>query len=226
MPWPFARQGPKSGSSFQDREFALSLNEGEGLPTQEPVKLPAPSHSGLGWIDWAYVPRDSEAATANINSSTTIAGPSVPYALRQGEGLKQLPQLKVDCSVCRESVHPHVTVRLACDDVYCKPCFMDFFMRVTRDESLFPPRCHRQPIDLSVIEADLSADELAVYRNAELEFSSMNRVYCADPACAKFIPTAQRTPDTALCAACGVQTCMHCKALTRHGSACPKDEEG
>lgn len=218
--------GAEERQSFQDRQFAMSLNEDEGLPAQEPVELPAPSHSGSGWIDWAYVPRDSEAATASIDSDTTIAGPSVPYALRQREGLKQLPQLKVDCSVCGESVHPHVTVRLACNDVYCKPCLKDFFMRVARDEGLFPPKCHHQPIDLSVIEADLSADELAVYRSAELEFSSKNRVYCADLACAKFIPTAQRTPDDASCTACSAQTCMHCKALAHHGSACPEDKEG
>jgi len=212
--------------SVQDREFALSLNEGRGLPTQGLIEGPAPSCSTQSWIDWAYVPRATEAATPSTDSNTTIAGPSFPYTLRQREGLEQLPQLKVDCSVCGESVHPHVTVRLACNDIYCKPCLKDFFMRVAYDEGLFPPKCHSQPIELSVIEADLSAEDLAVYRSAELEFGSTCRVYCADPACAKFIPIAHRTLDTALCAVCGVESCMHCKALAHHGSACPEDKEG
>ncbi|KAL6849004.1 hypothetical protein ACO1O0_008534 [Amphichorda felina] len=90
--------------SFQDREFILSMNEDEGLPTQETNHLLAPSRSGSSWNDWAYVPRDMDATAASIDSNTTIAGPSVPYALRQREGFEQIPELRVDCSVLRYRV--------------------------------------------------------------------------------------------------------------------------
>ncbi|KFZ24601.1 hypothetical protein V502_00921 [Pseudogymnoascus sp. VKM F-4520 (FW-2644)] len=50
-----------------------------------------------------------------------------------------------------------------------------------------------------------------------------DRVYCADPECAKFIPMPQRTPDCAPCEACSARTCMHCKAL-EHDGGCPADE--
>ncbi len=70
-------------------------------------------------------------------------------------------------------------MRLACGDIYCKLCLKIFFLRVARDESLFPPRRHHQLLDLSLIEADLSAEELDVYRQAEMEFSSTDRFYCA-----------------------------------------------
>ncbi|CZS90840.1 uncharacterized protein RAG0_01735 [Rhynchosporium agropyri] len=125
--------------------------------------------------------------------------------------------------VCGDAFHPHATVRLACNDVYCKPCLKFFFMRVTKDESLFPPKCQRQAIDISTIETDFSVEELKTYRDAEQEFTSTNRVYCADPECAKFIIVTQRAMDRASCENCGTSTCMHCKAPA-HDGWCPVDE--
>ncbi|MCJ1460912.1 hypothetical protein MMC28_011294 [Mycoblastus sanguinarius] len=209
--------------SVQDRDFALSLNEDENLPTQVITDLPEMSRLEAESVDWQYVPRTTEASTSSMESYNTVAGPSASYALRQRAVLEHLPQLKVECSVCGEAVHPHATVRLVCGDVYCKSCLKSFFLRVAKDESLFPPTCHRQLIDISTIEADFSVDELIAYRSAELEFTSTDRVYCASPECAKFIPMPQRTADCASCEACSAGTCMHCKALA-HDGGCPADE--
>ena len=209
--------------SVRDRDFALSLNEGENLPSQDAADLPEISPLGAEWVDWDHVLRATEASSSSNESCSTIAGPSTLYTLRQKAVFEHLPQLKVECSVCRDSAHPHFTVRLACGDIYCKPCLKSLFLRVTNDESLFPPKCHRQPIDISTIEADLSAGELATYRSAELEFTSTDRVYCADPECSKFIPMSQRFHDYASCDTCTARTCMHCKALA-HDGVCPADE--
>lgn len=129
----------------------------------------------------------------------------------------------MECSVCGEAVHPHATVRLVCSDVYCKLCLKSFFLRVAKDESLSLPTCHRQAIDISTIEADFSVEELTAYRSTELEFTSKDRVYCANPECAKFILMPQRTADCVSCKACSAGTCMYCKALA-HNERCPADE--
>lgn len=134
-----------------------------------------------------------------------------------------MPQLKVECIICGQSVYPHSTVRLICNDVYCKPYLKSFFLRVTKDESLFLSKYHRQPINISTIEADFSVEDLTAYRSAKQEFTSTNRVYYADPECAKFIPMPQRTPDYTSCEACSNETCMHCRALA-HDENCPTDE--
>jgi len=181
------------------------------------------AHFDTKWVDWDNVQRATEISTFSNESCSTVAGPSTHYSLRQKAVFEHLPQLKIECSVCGESVHPHFTVRLVCSDVYCKPCLKSFFLRVAKDESLFPPRCHGQGIEMSTIEADLSIEELSAYRSAELEFTSTDRVYCAEPECAKFIPMPQRTPDCAYCEACSAGTCMHCKALA-HDGGCPADE--
>lgn len=207
----------------QDRDFARSLNEDGNMPSQDVANLPQVPCPTEESVDWDYVERATKAATLSIASSTTVAGPSSHYALRQRTVLEHFPQLKVECSVCGDSVHPHTTVRLACNDVYCKTCLISFFLRVTKDETLFPPKCHGKPIDFSTVEAYLSAEELATYRNAELEYTSTDRAYCAEPRCAKFIPPENRHPDYASCANCGAGTCLHCKALA-HDGICPEDE--
>ena len=182
------------------------------------------SHLGTEvWADWDHIPRATEASTSTIGSCSTVADPSNHYTHRQKDVFEHLSQLKAQCSVCGDSVYPHFTVRLGCGDVYCKPCLKSFFLRVAKDESLFPPKCHRQPIDISTIEVELSVEELTAYRSAEQEFTSTDRVYCANPECAKFIPEQQRTPDSASCEACSAGTCVYCKALAHEG-ACPADE--
>ncbi|TVY52928.1 hypothetical protein LCER1_G007071 [Lachnellula cervina] len=209
--------------SVQDRDFALSLNEDGNLPSKDVTDLPGMPRLGAESIESDDVLRATEASTFSIESSSTVAGPSADYIVLQRAVLQNLPQLKVQCSVCGESLHRHFTVRLVCGDVYCKPCLKSFFLRVAKDETLFPPKCHRQPIDISIIEADFSVEELTAYRSAELEFTSTDRIYCGNPECAKFIPMPQRALDYASCEACTARTCMHCKALA-HDGVCPADE--
>ncbi|CZR70265.1 uncharacterized protein PAC_20166 [Phialocephala subalpina] len=132
--------------SVQDRDFALSLNEDENLPSQDVTNLAQMSCLGAESVDWDDVLRAIEASTFSNESSSTAAGPSVHYSLRQRAVLEHLLQLKVQCSVCGEAVYPHFAVRL--------PCLKSFFLRVTKDESLIPPKCHRQPIDISTIKED------------------------------------------------------------------------
>lgn len=209
--------------SRQDRDFALSLNKDKDLPFQDITKLLKIPRLEAESVNWQYILRTIETSTFSIESCNTVADPSANYALRQRAVLEYLPQLKVEYSICREAVHPYTTVRLVYSDIYCKPCLKSFFLRVAKDESLFLPICYRQLIDISTIEADFSVDKLTAYRSAELEFTSTDRVYCASPECAKFIPIPQRTADYTSCKACGTRTCMYYKALVYNGG-CPADE--
>ena len=204
--------------SVQDQQSVLSLNEDENLPSQEVTDLPEMSPFEAENVIGAI-----EASTSSMESSNNVAGLSADYALRQRAVPEHLPELKLECSVCGEAVHPHATVRLACNDVYYKPCLKSFFLRVAQDESLFPPKCHRQLIDISTIEADFSIDELTAYQTAKLEFTSTDRVYCANPECTKFIPMSQRTADCAYYGVCWGKTCMYCKARA-HDGGCPPDK--
>jgi hypothetical protein len=212
--------------AIQDRDFAISLNEDENRPSQGQTRtdLQEMSRFEVESVEWDDVMRATQASTFSIESSgTAVAGPSSDYTFRQKADFEHLPQRKVECSVCRESVYSHSTVRLLCGDVYCKPCLKGHILRVAKDETCFPLKCHGLLIENSIIEANLSVEELNFYRSAELEFTSTDRVYCVNSDCAKFIPMPQRTLDVASCNACGAGTCIHCKALA-HDGVCPADE--
>ena len=96
--------------SVQDRDFALSLNEDENHPSQDVTDLHGTPRIGAESAEWDYVLRATEASTFSIGSCSTHASPSVHYAHRQRAALEKLPQLKIECIVCEQSVHPHSTV--------------------------------------------------------------------------------------------------------------------
>ncbi|CAH0056999.1 unnamed protein product [Clonostachys solani] len=207
----------------QDREYALSLDEDGGpAPRNNATNLDVLNPRGEV-IDWDFVFESAAPVVKTWATNSTVAGPSGQYVHHQQAALQGLPNIKVGCIICGDDVPPWASVQLECEDIYCRPCLRAFFLQAAKDESLFPPRCHRQPIDLSIVESDLSIDELNMYKEAEAEFSSIDRVYCAVPECAKYIPAMQRNPDFASCGACGVETCMYCKGLAHEG-ACPDDE--
>jgi len=114
-------------------------------------------------------------------------------------------------------------VRLVYSNIYCKLYLKSFFLHITKDESLFLPKYYRQPIDISTIEADFLVEDLTAYRSTELEFTSTDKVYYADPEYARFIPILQRTPDCTSCKACSSQTYIYYKVLV-YNRDCPADK--
>lgn len=77
--------------SVQDRDFALSLNVDENLPSQDITDLPEMSRLGAESIDWDYVLRATEASTLSNRSCSTAAGLSTYYTLCQTVVLEHLP---------------------------------------------------------------------------------------------------------------------------------------
>jgi hypothetical protein len=90
------------------------LNEDEIPPAQDVADLPEMSRLEAESIDWDHVLRATEASTFSYESDTTIAGPSTRYTLRQKAVLEHLPQLKVECSVCREYIAGHASRLSSC----------------------------------------------------------------------------------------------------------------
>lgn len=50
------------------------------------------------------------------------------------------------CAACQEHVRFFDTARVPCSHEYCRECLQDLFRASMTDDSLFPPRCCRQPI--------------------------------------------------------------------------------
>ncbi|EFQ25508.1 IBR domain-containing protein [Colletotrichum graminicola M1.001] len=132
-----------------------------------------------------------------------------------------------DCVVCAGGRQPKSC--LPCGCWMCPRCLRACIRAGLRPGS-WPPRCceplHQEQIEL----ADRSRPGLlGLYEQirVENETSGDERVYCARPACASFIPP--RGPhvreDEMECPACGEGTCRRCRQAIHPGRPCREEDE-
>ena len=98
-----------------------------------------------------------------------------------------------------------------------------------RDESLFPPRCCRQSIDLELVRDCLGEELATLFEMRELEMNTPNRVYCPIPTCSAFIPPNYDDYSYAAiveCPDCYGAVCSECKGAAHLGDCeLPQDTE-
>jgi hypothetical protein len=127
-----------------------------------------------------------------------------------------------DCIVCGDETEFVNVVRLPCRHEYCRSCLEKLFKASMTDETLFPPRCCRQPIVMSIARIFLKPDLVQQYEKKKVEFEAPNRTYCYYPQCSSFIPMGYIEDEIATCFECGCTTCTICKARAHTGD-CPND---
>ena len=209
----------------QDRQLALQLD------TDDQPHANAPLADDFGVRTLAQSPQSSmiagllfdyTSAISEADEEAEIAGPSMTYSERQQEILDRLSSKETECCTCFDRFRPIDTIRTGCGDTYCKGCLKRVFTRASRDLTMFPPRCCREPIPLSVVESSLSLEELDDFKLAEIEFSTVNKTYCANTECGRFIPPDRIRADRAGCPRCNTLTCSMCKNL-HHTDDCSAD---
>ena len=145
------------------------------------------------------------------------AGPST-VAARQNDVSVRM----VLCEACTEAKFIFDVVKLPCKHDYCGECLQDLFTGCLTDETLFPPRCCRQPIALDSVQAFMTHGLVAAFKKREVEMSTLNRIYCISSACSSFIPPNRIADDKATCPECNSVTCTICKSAAHPGD-CPQD---
>jgi hypothetical protein len=84
------------------------------------------------------------------------------YAKRQTQALEKAPQ-RSKCVACRDLIPYHETVHAQCKEKFgCShyiACLKYYFMRSTKDETLYPPACHGHEIDVQLISPIISTEE-------------------------------------------------------------------
>lgn len=127
------------------------------------------------------------------------------------------------CVCCNDEEQcPTMLIGVPCGDLYCINCLRDLFVHASKDESLFPPRCCREPIALDVVRPFMSAEELSRFERASIEFSTSDRIYCAQCTCGTFILPIHVIAGSATCQECHHTTCAICKQPGHEGD-CPED---
>lgn len=138
-----------------------------------------------------------------------------------------------DCVICGDAIRG-TEIRAPCSHYYDKSCIIELFKAATRDETLYPPRCCRQQIPLSSVRSLLTADAIELFNEKAAEFRTLNRVYCSNPRCSRFLGPQQEGPKPSAyhlfkCSApdCKTETCACCKARveshTKSSHVCRKD---
>jgi hypothetical protein len=137
--------------------------------------------------DWITAVTGTIAAQSVVDfSDETEVGPSMTYTERQADTIMKL-STKFVCTACTGRFPRTNLVTATCSHRYCADCAKKLFMRSTKDEELYPPRCCKQPIPLALVAKNLDAEEVAAFELASVEFTTQNRTYCSNVACGMFI---------------------------------------
>ncbi|KAM3480005.1 hypothetical protein MY8738_005208 [Beauveria namnaoensis] len=124
------------------------------------------------------------------------------------------------CVACDGAYGENLAVSVSCGHVYCWDCLACLFKASTTDESLFPPRCCKEPISLDDVKKWLPKELVIEFEDKEDEFTSADRTYCSNVNCSKFISPYGIHDGLGNCEACDVWTCTFCKGA-EHDGACP-----
>src|SRR5262249_13904932 len=114
-------------------------------------------------------------------------------------------------------------VQVLCGHYYDVSCLTNLFEASTRDQTLFPPTCCRRSISLNDVQSHLPIELIAVYLAKEIEFTTTRRIYCANPACSRFLgprddDKANRRAVPCVAPDCDTHTCSSCNAAYVPGS--------
>ena len=126
-----------------------------------------------------------------------------------------------NCVICQDPIRG-AQIRAPCGHYYDIGCITDLFQAATRDESLFPPRCCRQPVSLTTVRQHLTPALITLFTEKEKEFTTLKKVYCANPTCSRFLGPQSRSMVyrniiTCPVSACKTRTCGSCRARVEEG---------
>lgn len=85
------------------------------------------------------------------------------------------------------------------------------------------PRCCNIPIPVGYGNSFLTLDEHELYGEIELEGTTLEKTYCSNSDCCKFIPPYDITENHGTCFSCGTVTCTTCKFGKHDGEICLQD---
>ncbi|KAH7393088.1 hypothetical protein BKA66DRAFT_320879 [Pyrenochaeta sp. MPI-SDFR-AT-0127] len=127
------------------------------------------------------------------------------------------------CIICMEDIDLSLVTQTPCSHWSCRTCLRDGFEASFTSRSRY--QCCQQHVPISLI-ADLFTDDFTQrYELLVLELTTPNPTYCANAACAAFIPPANYFgPDSARCDNCNTDTCRHCRTMGHVGRGCTTDQ--
>ncbi|KAI8930947.1 hypothetical protein NX059_011962 [Plenodomus lindquistii] len=141
--------------SHADRQFVLQLSNDDPEIEPPPHSADAPAQPDIE--DWMSTITGTMVAHSVVEFSDdeSEAGPSLNYAERQAVTMRKL-NTQFHCIACTDRVPRANMVTAPCGHRYCGECVKSLFMRSTKDEDLYPPKCCKRPIPLAFVARHLN----------------------------------------------------------------------
>ncbi|KEQ68213.1 hypothetical protein M436DRAFT_77066 [Aureobasidium namibiae CBS 147.97] len=127
----------------------------------------------------------------------------------------------VTCVACTERWLKSYTFSTPCRHRYCPECLTVLFDNATKDESMYPPRCCEQVILLASVRSIITTELADTFADKAEEYETLDRTYCVNPSCGRFIPPSVMSYNHAGCHECGTSTCARCKKKYHAGHCLP-----
>lgn len=130
------------------------------------------------------------------------------------------------CASCEDRVPARDLWRAPCEHPYCTECLEQLYTATSTDETLYPPRCCRQPMPWDQVRPRIDYQVAVAFERKipEFDVAVANRIYCSGTACLRFIGAKQLDTDIAACPSCEHKTCTLCGSASHQGD-CPADSE-
>ncbi|RDA88377.1 hypothetical protein CP532_5557, partial [Ophiocordyceps camponoti-leonardi (nom. inval.)] len=158
----------------------------------------------------------------NVYAEENEEGEAKSSSRAASRASKETVQPFVTCICCGDAGVSCDMVRSPCGHEYCRDCLAKLFEASIEDESLFPPRCCKQPFEIEEAQIFLPDELVCRFKTKKVEFESSDRTYCWKATCSSFIPIQSIRDGVAHCSGCCSTTCAICKQESHKGD-CPQD---
>ncbi|KAJ9605196.1 hypothetical protein H2200_010586 [Cladophialophora chaetospira] len=210
----------------EDHTLAHRLN-GSDVTSAVRLQSDALNEQVLARLAGQYISEDmghelfdgTRAGRTRDSAETTQAESSAEAAHRGG---RNPDPRRLQCVACSENKAYLDVIEVVCGHAYCIPCLQELIDLATKDETLFPPRCCKEPFNMSEVGLFLTKELRDQFDHAKVEFGTRDRTYCSETNCSAFILPDRIEQDTATCPKCLTATCVICKQGA-HGGDCPDD---
>ncbi|KAK3493427.1 hypothetical protein B0T13DRAFT_490167 [Neurospora crassa] len=177
----------------QDRHLACSLG---GVPTstQHAARPSSPAFSVItepfenDFIDKMSALYISDPDGEGAAESSAWAAGRRPRSTTPGPPRPVTPAIMRQCVICRDEFRFYRMATFPCQHHMCQGCLVELFTRLLTDQTLFPPRCCREPIALDKARFLLGPELVGKFLAKKVEYETPDATYCSQPSCSHFIP--------------------------------------
>ncbi|KAL2833314.1 hypothetical protein BDW59DRAFT_78043 [Aspergillus cavernicola] len=199
----------------QDRRYALALS------SKEPTPHDIPTISEMGSAE-----ENEDAVSIAMGDLMSRMTLSKKYTAGEGSSRSIIPScmanLQKECVSCLDKCET-IMFTGSCGHNFCSDCTRRMFLGAIKDEELYPPRCCGEVVPPGVALRILNYEELRAFSERAIEWTTKDRLYCAEPTCSKFIPQFAIQDELGTCPNCHRQTHLTCRYLAHPDVDCPMD---